>query len=649
MRTGGAAANSKVISFGAEHSAPIPSFVALPADLPPTASHPLVEEVAEAAKDALTALLRSALAGAGRHFTAKSERAVTEAERRHLLDTLHALRPLASALQRALPVELERTFAARPDAAEPEAPGPAAGQRHALLWRQLAGQLEDMTARQVPAAATQIFAPARLHAALQRAVQKLELPDDQATAVIELLDEGVIAHLDQVYRRMLERLELRALGSRAAGTAANSDAPAIAPALAVHASTREALEELAYGHESLDGYGNAHLAAEMAKVAELAHSRSGREGMAVRDRALIQRLSLAGQLFDDIAHNDFLSGTFKAGLERLRFPVLKAALADASFFANRSHPLRALMGELVLAGASSFLSGDKDQRRMEGLLGEAAQHFGLSAQFVRPSLAGLTPLPAATIERFLADVDDDRRARQNWIVTRAQHIAALLVDTRCMGQELPEALSPFLRESWAPVMARRLASAGRDSEAWRDAEACLDELIERLRDGSTAGLPQRLLARIRVGLRETALNDEAVQAALHALEEMAEVAPTSSAPVAAAPTPHSESVDLAETPAAVEETPAAPGILDILLRPGRWFRVYDHERQQARWLKLESYHARQDAIAFTEFDGCNPLGMSAGQFLADLQRGRSVPSNPDAEARRLIAQLREETPHSQAA
>src|SRR5439155_7118640 len=101
------------------------------------------------------------------------------------------------------------------------------------------------------------------------------------------------------------------------------------------------------------------------------------------------------------------------------------------------------------------------------------------------------------------------------------------------------------------------------------------------------------------------------------------------------PPPEPSAEKAAEMPATAEEAASQPvqfqppQALDALLQRGRWFQVYDHQHQCTRWLKVESYYPMHDSVAFTEFDGANPLCMKAAQFADDLRGGCSAPTSPD--------------------
>jgi hypothetical protein len=75
------------------------------------------------------------------------------------------------------------------------------------------------------------------------------------------------------------------------------------------------------------------------------------------------------------------------------------------------------------------------------------------------------------------------------------------------------------------------------------------------------------------------------------------------------------------------------------VRAGKWFRVYEHNTQKMRWVKLDAYYPAQNSIVFAEFDGASPLGIRADQFLDDLRKGLSSPTNPDQKTKALLAQV----------
>ncbi len=636
----------------ARYVAPIPSFLAVTTPVPLAETHPVVEELADVAKDALNNLVRGALAGAGRHFTAKAEKTRDERLRRDFIDALHAVRLSAASVQRAYAVELERALSRPAAAMDASAGNPGAVQVGPLcqsLWLGLRDQMDGLSARLSVTPIAARFSPERMRLVARDCTARTDLSARTAELTRELLEQGVIAHLDQVYRRVAERLgqySLPGAGPHVAPVANEplpvSTAAASPAALHVDPHTKALLIDVAQKRESEQGrhggYSNAHLAAEL-----LESLKAGHETMAVRTRAIIQRLALVGRLFGSVAADQHLSPQFKERFEHLRFPLIKSALVDASFFTDRSHSLRLIAGDLVRKAANGYLSGQDAAVPVNSLLERCVSDFDLSAAFVRPAMAGLRALPSVVVDKFLAELQEDAQERAQWLRGRARELAFAAIDGRFMGKLVASSVLPLINEKWTEVLVHQLLTHGHDSMQWHDALRALDELMEHaLGENPSAPLDEGLRQRLAAGLEAAGVSAEILEVAARLPHRIAETADalvmieTQDPALSTVETP-----DCVE-PAREEELPPVPDALGTLLRSARWYRVYDHGQQKMRWLRLEAFYPKQDSLAFTEFDGTNPLRMQAGHFLDDLCSGRSAPCNPDAAVRRLIHQLQSE-------
>jgi hypothetical protein len=261
-----------------------------------------------------------------------------------------------------------------------------------------------------------------------------------------------------------------------------------------------------------------------------------------------------------------------------------------------------IAADLIQKATNLYLSGPDASVPVNLLLERCAADFDLSAAFVRPTLAGLRAMPAAATEKFLAELQDDAQERTQWAGARARELARAAIEARFMRKLLPASGQPPITQEWVDTLTGHLLAHGHESVEWVQALRSLDESMERVLAGASA--------------TETAAI-EADEAQIPATQ--------------------------GEAASAVEvEPPAVPDALGTLLRNARWYRVYDHQQQKMRWLRLEAFYPKHDSLAFTEFDGTNPLCMQAGRFLEDLCSGRSAPCNPDAQVRRLIQQLQKE-------
>jgi hypothetical protein len=623
--------------------------------IPAPATHPLLDELRDVAKESLSALLSDALAGAGGHFTSKVESALGDSHRRHLLDVLQSLRPYVPRIQRNFAAELDRAFNTR--VAPPGSNNltlPRTAHSSDALWRELSAQLTQLSVKLNILGNSDGFAPARIYAALHSALLKAELPRRMMPALMALLDEDVMAYLDRVYRRVLERLKLHKLpnADTAGATAANQPRTAGSagvatrlptPFLQIDARTEALLHQLAQVRDLGKEYSNAQLASEILRGMSETQDETGEPTIG---QALTQRLALVGELFQSVSSDEHLSQAFRDSFEQLRFAIIKSAISDDSFFGHRVHPLRLLATELTQLAANAFLSGGAAERQLQLRLEGVATLFDLSAAFVRPMLTALLPMPAPVIERFLSDLKDEARERELWRRSRAQLLAVKAIESRCFGNPIPAAMITFLNQHWTAVLARRLLAEGWDSEALSDGLACVDEAVDAVpaSDPAQMNLTPALLRRLIAGLQEQGLSAEQVRATISMLTRRVDTeTPLKSLSISAVA---ATKVTPAPTSSGIQEDFA---LMEKLLRSARWFRVLDRQRKETRLLKLESYYSQQKSITFAEFDGANPLQIQAAQFLDDLRQGRSAPSRADAESGALLKSLREATPPEPAA
>jgi hypothetical protein len=89
-------------------------------------------------------------------------------------------------------------------------------------------------------------------------------------------------------------------------------------------------------------------------------------------------IELVGMLFDHVMQDKQVPAEIKARLSRLQFPVLKAALMDAAFFASSAHPARKLIDRISGTSAGWEPYGDDNQRylkEVDRVIGDILKNF----------------------------------------------------------------------------------------------------------------------------------------------------------------------------------------------------------------------------------------------------------------------------------
>jgi len=390
--------------------------------------------------------------------------------------------------------------------------------------------------------------------------------------------------------------------------------------------------------------GDAMLASELVAVA------SGQSVQGVepgRAWAMTQRAGLVGRMFNEIVADPNLPRGVTGALEELRFPVIKTALSDVSFFSNPQHPVRSLINDLASMAAATRAGGSEAATRFEELVGKVKQQFDLDAEAVRPKAREADPLQEGEIERFLDDQLAQGRERRKVIVDKVRRVVAQELEMQTGTQPVPDTLQPLLRSGWGPMMAMRLLRHGHDSELWRAGMELLHRVLFALNPNS----PNARTPAEREALRRDLVNalgevgmsqdriDSLVKGLDHALNDVDHSGDVE-APVPAVPAGPGDLP--APDPAAAEVSPEA--LLNRLLVTGSWFRVYDRANRDTRWLKVMSWYPQTQRVSFAEFDGNNALTLHTRDLLDDLLVGRSEPIDTSPAALHLLAQLRESAP-----
>lgn len=337
----------------------------------------------------------------------------------------------------------------------------------------------------------QALRPAAVCNAFKASLGTLDLRLDVRLLLYKLFDVSCIARLQEVYQAALKVLDaqrIRAPIVEATTTEAawspydappeqvEPDEPLSIPVL--DAATRDALKAIgshSTGHRPQD----ANFAADLLLLASIDDPSQA----TVRRVAPAQRMSLVGQMCNEILSDPHLPPTMRPLFERLRFPLIKIALADGSFFGNRVHPVRRLVAEAAETAASSRVGSHAVVHRLEERLRQIADQIDLSATFVRPQVNLLQPLSMQEIASFLDQQREESETRRENVLNKVRRTVAQELEVHTLGRKPTPSLINFLRVGWGPLMAARLLRHGMNSRKWIDATTRLTQLLSGMEIG----------------------------------------------------------------------------------------------------------------------------------------------------------------------
>lgn len=334
----------------------------------------------------------------------------------------------------------------------------------------------------------QALRPAVVCNAFKASLGTLDLKLDVRLLLYKLFDVSCVSRLQEIYQAALKVLDAQRVRPPVmeAATAEASWSPYEAPPIPVEsdqplsipvldAATRDSLKAIgshSTGHRPQD----AQFAADLLLMASIDDPSQA----TVNRVAPAQRMSLVGQMCNEILSDPHLPATMRPLFERLRFPLIKIAIADNTFFGNRIHPVRRLVAEAAETAASSRIGSHAVVHRLEERLRQIADQIDLSATFVRPQVNLLQPLTMQEIASFLDQQREESESRRENVLNKVRRTVAQELEVHTLGRKPTPALINFLRVGWGPLMAARLLRHGMNSRQWIDATTRFTQLLSGL-------------------------------------------------------------------------------------------------------------------------------------------------------------------------
>jgi hypothetical protein len=535
------------------------------------------------------------------------------------------------------------------------------------------------------------LSPGRICDAFGKATAVLDAEFQIKLVIYKLFDRVVVNELAHLYEVSLEVLERHGItpkrratvtlpeeGGDGLGIPALGGVPpagsippytpggAAAGYGAGYAQAQELLRRYALDQASLQRAGNP-LGTELAGLLQTLISGSASPAV----QASTQRLSLAGRMFDDLMAEPMLPEVLRPAIEKLRYPVYKTALSDPSFFANQGHPLRKLLAELVDLAVAAQGSDAAQAQLRETMRSASAYQSGPA--LAPEMLNAAQPVPEGEVETFLSQMREQTRARREALLVRVRRQVAQELEVQTLGRQVPDPVMDLLRGGVGPLMAVRLLKNGRSSGPYQEAQGLMEGVLKSLEfmpppSPQVLETREQLLSKIVTALADVGMAEDKIESLLNGLQEVYRLLDSADQAPAAGVGAQTERLtereehllmsDIGEQQAAARAAeapkpapePAKPAqdsqsiVMELLrdvLTPESWFRVFDAEHNQTRWLKLNSFYPDQDSVTFTGFDESLKLSIRARRFAEHLASGQSEPINPDDAAKEALERLRQ--------
>ncbi|MDA8254766.1 MAG: DUF1631 family protein [Betaproteobacteria bacterium] len=400
---------------------------------------------------------------------------------------------------------------------------------------------------------------ASVSACLEKACAAVFPETDQRTQLVQLIGGHLASELPQLYRSINETLigadilpglkrsynDASAASASAAADAARmvSTLERLAKARTPAGGAAAAPGGSAGGREFLNSLHTIQkapapasaLAGAPTNVVRLARDSAAAQNVAPAESVA---LDIVSELFDLIFKDDNVSDGIKVLVGRLQVPVLKVAMLNQQFFADRNHPARRFLNSIsgiAIRWGKYVDASDPFYRKLSELVERIQTTYDTDSGVFDAAIAELGDFIAerdaieAEASRVLAEAV---RAREEEIRSQraAQALAQKTADqylAPLLKASVPKAIEHFLRSYWRDVLQSRIFAFGTDGAPVIEGLQIASKLIWSVapkkeaadRQKQTAALPA-LLKGMNAGLDEIGITAEERHAFMDTLVEL---------------------------------------------------------------------------------------------------------------------------------
>ncbi|MEK7323073.1 MAG: DUF1631 domain-containing protein [Pseudomonadota bacterium] len=220
-------------------------------------------------------------------------------------------------------------------------------------------------------------------------------------------------------------------------------------------------------------------------------------------------IDVIGMIFEFILDETSIPESVKRLLNQLQIPILKVAIVDKEFFANKQHPARRLLNSL---GHASIGWNDKEpltqQRRfekMEYLVGRVLKEYQTDPSVFAELLADFTAFLTVEVDDEEPVQEESPRTAMAEELIVPEKRAFETVELRLDGVEAPRLVRDFLRNTWRRALEQVAADEDAEGDSWRRRVQLMDDLlwsVEPKPSGDERRRMVALLPRLLSGLQD---------------------------------------------------------------------------------------------------------------------------------------------------
>lgn len=386
-------------------------------------------------------------------------------------------------------------------------------------------------------------------------------------------------------------------------------------------------------------------------------------------------LSVVTLLFDAINDDRNLPPEIQRLISRLQLPVLRLALGDRDFFADREHPARELLNILARAGhgwdANNRASQDTLLEQLGVLVTGLLEAPAADTESYRTALAKVRELCERAEQRAVKlERRTSEKAAAEARTAAARDAVHQVLRERLDDTELPTPILEFFVKDWQRVLQLFFLRRGTQSVEWTDAVQMVDDLVQSVvppaddaeRSRFEQGL-EGLYVRLRNALAQTQSHTEDAEARVEVIRDMHRkllrqasherqpVAPLTRARIEPPPLVPPRAPRPSPAPTSMQDPPGDALLFESLKRAdeipvGTWLEYEEPDTRATRRCKLAARIDETRMLIFSDRLGMPVRERPRKVFAYELQIGalRVIEDAPlvDRTMERITRTLREQ-------
>lgn len=246
--------------------------------------------------------------------------------------------------------------------------------------------------------------------------------------------------------------------------------------------------------------------AELAQGIQLSLSHIAEGGDHSIGRSDRDVIALVGLLFQLVLEDRNLAEPMKAAISRLQIPVIKLAMQDAGFFAEKNHAARRLLNEMTSAAtgwvAEDNYQNDKLYQCVCATIERVSNEFVDDAYIFSEVLADFISYVeqekkrVSLREKRVVDAEAGRDQSES-----ARGYVSGMIAERLQSACVPDFVRSLVENNWNNLLFLTYLKKGEQSVEWQESVTAMDDLLWTVADQRTQGDRSEIMRRIPAMLK----------------------------------------------------------------------------------------------------------------------------------------------------